>query len=255
MQVVHGQQQARRARTSSGRPDRRGQATLAAAGFSNSGAGPRVTDRANRTARCSTSRRRRQRGTSTDDRVMLVVGAVGGGGGTGTAAAAGTDAPAEQSRVTTGSPCASSSSTTTTASSTTSSSTSPSSGPTPRCGATTRSTSTSSTTFDGVLVSPGPGTPERAGRSIEVVRRGRRSGAAAARRVPRPPGDGVAWGGVVERAPELLHGKTSLVHHEGVGVLRRPARPVRRHPLPLADDPARHRCPPSWRSPAAPRAA
>jgi para-aminobenzoate synthetase component II len=30
---------------------------------------------------------------------------------------------------------------------------------------------------------------------------------------------GVAWGGVVERAPELLHGKTSLVHHDGAGVL------------------------------------
>jgi para-aminobenzoate synthetase component II len=30
---------------------------------------------------------------------------------------------------------------------------------------------------------------------------------------------GVAWGGVVERAPELLHGKTSLVHHSGDGLL------------------------------------
>ena len=30
---------------------------------------------------------------------------------------------------------------------------------------------------------------------------------------------GAAWGGVVERAPELLHGKTSLVHHDGAGVL------------------------------------
>ncbi len=30
---------------------------------------------------------------------------------------------------------------------------------------------------------------------------------------------GVAYGGIVERAPELLHGKTSLVHHDGAGVL------------------------------------
>ena len=30
---------------------------------------------------------------------------------------------------------------------------------------------------------------------------------------------GVAYGGVVDRAPELLHGKTSLVTHEGAGVL------------------------------------
>src|SRR5512133_1005092 len=30
---------------------------------------------------------------------------------------------------------------------------------------------------------------------------------------------GVAYGGVVDRAPELLHGKTSLIHHDGIGVL------------------------------------
>jgi para-aminobenzoate synthetase component II len=72
---------------------------------------------------------------------------------------------------------------------------------------------------DGVLVSPGPGTPERAGSSVDVIRR------AAQRERPLlgvclgHQAIGVAWGGVVERAPELLHGKTSLVHHTGVGVL------------------------------------
>jgi para-aminobenzoate synthetase component 2 len=72
---------------------------------------------------------------------------------------------------------------------------------------------------DGVLVSPGPGTPERAGSSIEVIRR------SAERELPvlgvclGHQAIGVAWGGVVERAPELLHGKTSLVHHEGTGLL------------------------------------
>jgi para-aminobenzoate synthetase component II len=72
---------------------------------------------------------------------------------------------------------------------------------------------------DGVLVSPGPGTPERAGSSVEVIRR------AAERERPLlgvclgHQAIGAAWGGVVERAPELLHGKTSLVHHTGVGVL------------------------------------
>jgi para-aminobenzoate synthetase component 2 len=70
-----------------------------------------------------------------------------------------------------------------------------------------------------VLVSPGPGTPDRAGASIDVIRR------SAERTVPvlgvclGHQAIGVAWGGVVERAPELLHGKTSLVHHEGTGVL------------------------------------
>src|ERR671920_396645 len=72
---------------------------------------------------------------------------------------------------------------------------------------------------DGVLVSPGPGTPERAGASVAVIRR------SAERALPLlgvclgHQAIGVAWGGVVERAPELLHGKTSLVHHDGAGVL------------------------------------
>jgi para-aminobenzoate synthetase component 2 len=72
---------------------------------------------------------------------------------------------------------------------------------------------------DGVLVSPGPGTPERAGASVEVIRR------SAERALPvlgvclGHQAIGVAWGGVVDRAPELLHGKTSLVHHEGTSVL------------------------------------
>ena len=71
----------------------------------------------------------------------------------------------------------------------------------------------------GVLVSPGPGTPERAGSSIDVIRR------AADRQLPLlgvclgHQAIGAAYGGVVERAPELLHGKTSLVHHQGAGVL------------------------------------
>ena len=73
-------------------------------------------------------------------------------------------------------------------------------------------------TFDGVLLSPGPGTPQDAGVCLDIVRHG--SG--------RVPIFGVclghqaiaaAHGAVVGRAPELLHGKTSLVHHQGVGVL------------------------------------
>ncbi|MBW0115476.1 aminodeoxychorismate/anthranilate synthase component II [Pseudonocardia abyssalis] len=72
---------------------------------------------------------------------------------------------------------------------------------------------------DGVLVSPGPGVPERAGVSVEAIRH------CADRELPLlgvclgHQAIGLAWGGVVERAPELLHGKTSLVHHEGAGVL------------------------------------
>jgi para-aminobenzoate synthetase component 2 len=90
-----------------------------------------------------------------------------------------------------------------------------------------------------VLVSPGPGTPEEAGRSIEVIR------AAGDRNVPLlgvclgHQAIGVAWGGVVERAPELLHGKTSQVFHEGVGVLRglpEPFTATRYHSLSIRPD-------------------
>jgi para-aminobenzoate synthetase component II len=72
---------------------------------------------------------------------------------------------------------------------------------------------------DGVLVSPGPGTPERAGSSIEVIRRSAELALPVLGVCLGHQAIGVAWGGVVERAPELLHGKTSLVHHDGAGVL------------------------------------
>jgi len=73
--------------------------------------------------------------------------------------------------------------------------------------------------FDGVLVSPGPGTPDRAGASMAVIE------ACANTRTPvlgvclGHQAIGAVWGAVVERAPELLHGKTSRVHHDGSGVL------------------------------------
>ncbi len=73
--------------------------------------------------------------------------------------------------------------------------------------------------FDAVLLSPGPSTPDKAGVSIDVVR-----WCADARRpllgvCLGHQAIGVAWGATVDRAPELLHGKTSLVHHKGDGVL------------------------------------
>jgi para-aminobenzoate synthetase component 2 len=74
--------------------------------------------------------------------------------------------------------------------------------------------------FDGVLLSPGPGTPERAGASIPLVR------ACAAASTPLlgvclgHQAIGVAFGATVDRAPELLHGKTSRVLHTDAGVLR-----------------------------------
>ena len=72
--------------------------------------------------------------------------------------------------------------------------------------------------YDGVLVSPGPSSPEKAGASIPVV--------LAATRQAKPllgvclghQAIGVAFGGVVGRAPELLHGKTSKITHADSGV-------------------------------------
>ena len=92
--------------------------------------------------------------------------------------------------------------------------------------------------FDGILLSPGPGTPEEAGVCVDVVR-------GQGGRIPifgvclGLQSIAVALGGVVGRAPELLHGKTSLVHHDGRGVfagLPNPLTATRYHSLAL--DPA-----------------
>jgi para-aminobenzoate synthetase component 2 len=70
----------------------------------------------------------------------------------------------------------------------------------------------------GMLLSPGPGTPERAGSCVPLIRR-------YAGTLPifgvclGHQAFGAAFGATVERAPELLHGKTSVVHHTGAGVL------------------------------------
>ena len=70
----------------------------------------------------------------------------------------------------------------------------------------------------GILLSPGPGTPERAGICMAVIER-------YAGKLPifgvclGHQAFGAAFGATVTRAPELLHGKTSLVTHSGQGVL------------------------------------
>ena len=73
--------------------------------------------------------------------------------------------------------------------------------------------------YDGVLISPGPGTPESAGICIEMVRHCADVGVPLFGVCLGLQSIGVAFGAVVGRAPELLHGKTSLVLHEGAGVL------------------------------------
>ncbi|MGB3771619.1 MAG: aminodeoxychorismate/anthranilate synthase component II [Rhodococcus sp. (in: high G+C Gram-positive bacteria)] len=96
---------------------------------------------------------------------------------------------------------------------------------------------------DGVLLSPGPGTPQRAGVTMDMV------GACARTRTPLlgvclgHQAIGASFGGVVERAPELLHGKTSVVHHDGVGVLAGvpdPFTATRYHSLTVREDTIPH---------------
>ena len=69
-----------------------------------------------------------------------------------------------------------------------------------------------------IVISPGPGRPEDAGISNDVIRRFH----------AEIPILGVclghqciarAFGGRVERAPRLMHGKTSMIHHTGRGIL------------------------------------
>lgn len=73
--------------------------------------------------------------------------------------------------------------------------------------------------FDAVLLSPGPGTPERAGGCVELVGECARLGTPLLGVCLGHQAIGVAFGATVDRAEELMHGKTSLVHHEEKGVL------------------------------------
>ena len=93
--------------------------------------------------------------------------------------------------------------------------------------------------YDGVLISPGPGTPENAGVSIEMIKY------CAKHEIPLfgvclgHQGIAVAFGATVSRAPELLHGKTSEVFHKGVGVLENipsPFTATRYHSLAVEPD-------------------
>lgn len=92
--------------------------------------------------------------------------------------------------------------------------------------------------YDGVLISPGPGTPEAAGVSIPMIKH--------CADIKKPligvclghQAIAVAYGAVVKRAPELLHGKTSSVTHNNTGVLHNipmPFTATRYHSLAIED--------------------
>lgn len=74
--------------------------------------------------------------------------------------------------------------------------------------------------YDGVLISPGPGTPEEAGVSIAMIDYCAKNSIPLFGVCLGLQAIGVAFGATVSRAPELLHGKTSQVVHEGKGVFK-----------------------------------
>ena len=87
-----------------------------------------------------------------------------------------------------------------------------------------------------LVVSPGPGRPEDAGASIEILDR-------LCGRVPTlgvclgHQCIGAAYGGEIVRAGRPMHGKTSLIHHHGAGIFRglpTPFRATRYHSLVIA---------------------
>jgi para-aminobenzoate synthetase component 2 len=88
--------------------------------------------------------------------------------------------------------------------------------------------------YDGVLLSPGPGTPEEAGVCVAMVQYCARTAKPLFGVCLGLQSIAVGFGAVVGRAPELLHGKTSLVTHDGAGVfagLKNPLTATRYHSL------------------------
>jgi len=90
-----------------------------------------------------------------------------------------------------------------------------------------------------IVISPGPGRPEDAGITVEIIRRlGERTpvlGVCLGHQAI-----GTAFGGAVVRAPALMHGKTSSIQHDGRGVFSGVTQPFvagRYHSLIVADPP------------------
>jgi len=81
-----------------------------------------------------------------------------------------------------------------------------------------------------IVISPGPGTPAQAGISNDVIRH-------FGEKVPilgvclGHQCIGYTFGGRVDRASEIKHGKSSLIQHDGKGLFRRAAQPLLCYPL------------------------
>jgi anthranilate synthase/aminodeoxychorismate synthase-like glutamine amidotransferase len=90
----------------------------------------------------------------------------------------------------------------------------------------------------GIVISPGPGRPEDAGITMALIRQ-------FAGKIPLlgvclgHQAIAAAFGGAVVRAPELMHGKVSAIHHDGKGLfyeIENPFVATRYHSLIIAED-------------------
>jgi anthranilate synthase/aminodeoxychorismate synthase-like glutamine amidotransferase len=92
---------------------------------------------------------------------------------------------------------------------------------------------------EGLLISPGPGRPEDAGISSAAIEAFAERGVAVLGVCLGHQCIGAIYGGEVVRAPEIMHGKTSAIHHKNVGVfsgLPDPFEATRYHSLVVAED-------------------
>ena len=92
---------------------------------------------------------------------------------------------------------------------------------------------------DGVLVSPGPGHPRDAGNCVEIIRYCATAGVPMFGVCLGHQALGEAFGATIDRAPELLHGRSSIVDHEHDGVFDGVSTPLvvgRYHSLVVKDE-------------------
>ncbi|MBI2169861.1 MAG: aminodeoxychorismate/anthranilate synthase component II [Actinobacteria bacterium] len=92
---------------------------------------------------------------------------------------------------------------------------------------------------EAVLISPGPGRPEDAGLSNDAIRHFGAAGVPVLGVCLGHQCIGQIYGGEVVRAPTVMHGKTSAIHHRGIGVfegLPTPITATRYHSLVVAPE-------------------
>ena len=90
-----------------------------------------------------------------------------------------------------------------------------------------------------VVISPGPSSPDKAGISNDVIRHFSEKGAPVLGVCLGHQCIGYAFGGVVKGAGEIMHGKSSMIHHDGKGVftgLPNPFEAIRYHSLAIQPD-------------------